>query len=55
MIDVALDHGGAVQPDAVCMDRALHAAADDQFLGDDIALHVGAVADLDEACTSPST
>ena len=47
MINIALNNSGAIELDAVGVDGALHATSDRQFLGDDVALHLGAIAELD--------
>src|SRR5262245_34485985 len=47
MIDITLHNRGAVQLDAVSADRAFDATTDRQFLRDDIAFDLRAVADLD--------
>jgi hypothetical protein len=45
MENVALDDSGAVQLDAVAVDRAFDAAADAHIVGDDIAFDIGALGD----------
>src|ERR1700729_1934386 len=40
MKNIALDHGGAVQLDAICMDGPLDLSTDGQILRDEVALHL---------------
>ena len=47
MIDIALNDGGAIELDAIGADRTLDATSDRQFVGDNIALDLRAIAYLD--------